>query len=98
MSDKIPYRTINTTTYPHAGLLEVDNVNHRLRLLIDERAVADDAMIRERFADTSISFEDALADPEVSADAQAVYTALRNLSLILLNRWRVAQETPNEPN
>ena len=92
MSDKIPFRTLNTTTYPHAGLLEVDNINHRLRLLIDERAVADDAMIRERFADVSISFGDALADPEMAADAQAVYVALRSLSLVMLNRWAAAQQ------
>jgi hypothetical protein len=87
MPDKIPLRTINQQTYPHAGRLEIDNINGVLRLLIDERGMDDDAMIRERCADTSISFTDAVADPEIGEAAQRVYADLRLIAITMLQRW-----------
>lgn len=97
MPDKIPLRTLNQQTYPHAGRLEIDNITGHLRLILDERGMDDDAMVRERFADTGISFQDAVADPELGDAAQRVYADLRAISLTLLQRWRAAQPAPTEP-
>lgn len=82
MSDKITFREMNTKTYPHACVLEVDNINHSLRIVLDELDQSDDSMIRPRFDDISISMEDAAADPRIAADAQAVYAALRRITLV----------------
>ena len=99
MSEKITLRTINTSTYPHAGKLEIDNITHGLRIIMDERDSADDSMIKERFDDISISMEEALADERVAKDAQVVYDALRRIALVKLQDYVDAknQQSPETP-
>ena len=100
MPDKITLRTINTSTYPHAGKLEIDNITHGLRIIMDERDSADDSMIKERFDAISTSMEEALADERVAKDAQAVYDALRRIALVKIQDYVDevrAQEQPATP-
>ena len=94
MSDKITLRTINTSTYPHAGMLEIDNKNLGLRIILDERDAADDSMIKERFDAISISMEEALADERITDDAQAVYDALRRIALVKIQDYVDAKNQP----
>ena len=94
MPDKITLRTINTSTYPHAGVLEIDNITHGLRIIMDERDAADDSMIKERFDDISISMEEALADERITDDAQAVYAALRRIALVKIQDYVDAKNQP----
>ena len=94
MPDKITLRTINTSTYPHAGMLEIDNITHGLRIIMDERDSADDSMIKERFDDISTSMEEALADERVADDAQIIYDALRRFTLVKLQDYVDAKNQP----
>ena len=96
MPDKITLRTINTSTYPHAGMLEIDNITHGLRIIMDERDSADDSMIKERFDAISISMEEALADERIAADAQVVYDALRRIALVKIKDYVDAKNQPHE--
>ena len=94
MPDKITLRTINTSTYPHAGMLEIDNKNLGLRIIMDERDAADDSMIKERFDAISTSMEEALADKRVAKDAQIIYDALRRFTLVKLQDYVDAKNQP----
>ena len=94
MPDKITLRTINTDTYPHACMLEVDNINHSLRIILDELAQDDDSMITPRFDAISISMEDAIADERIAADAQTVYATLRRIALIKIQDYVDAKNAP----
>ena len=94
MPDKITLRTINTSTYPHAGMLEIDNITHGLRIIMDERDSADDSMIKERFDAISTSMEEALADERVAADAKVIYAALRRFTLVKLQDYVDAKNQP----
>ena len=94
MSEKITLRTINTSTYPHAGMLEIDNITHGLRIIMDERDSADDSMIKERFDAISISMDDAANDERIAAEAQAVYAALRRIALVKIQDYVDATNIP----
>ena len=96
MPDKITLRTINTSTYPHAGMLEIDNKNLGLRIIMDERDAADDSMIKERFDAISTSMEEALADERVADDAKVIYAALRRFTLVKLQDYVDAKNQPHE--
>lgn len=96
MPDKITLRTINTSTYPHAGMLEIDNKNLGLRIIMDERDSADDSMIKERFDAISTSMEEALADERVADDAKVIYAALRRFTLVKLQDYVDAKNQPHE--
>ena len=98
MPDKITLRTINTSTYPHAGMLEINNITHGLRIVLDELAQTDDSMITPRFDAISISMEDAIADERIAADAQTVYEALRRIALIKIQDYVDAKNAPNQPS
>ena len=94
MPDKITLRTINTSTYPHAGMLEIDNKNLGLRIIMNERDSADDSMIKERFDAISITMEDAANDERIAAEAQAVYAALRRIALVKIQDYVDAKNQP----
>ena len=94
MSEKITLRTINTSTYPHAGMLEIDNITHGLRIILDERDAADDSMVKERFDAISVTMDDALADERVADDAQIIYAALRRFTLVKLQDYVDAKNAP----
>ena len=94
MSEKITLRTINTSTYPHAGMLEIDNITHGVRIILDERDAADDSMIKERFDAISVTMDDALADERIADDAQAVYAALRRITLVKIQDYVDAKNAP----
>ena len=96
MSEKITLRTINTSTYPHAGMLEINNKHLGLRIILDERDAADDAMVRERFDAISITMEDAANDERIAADAQVVYDALRRIALVKIQDYVDAKNKPDE--
>ena len=94
MPEKITYREFNTKTYPHACMLEVDNINHSLRIVLDELAQTDDSMITPRFDAISISLDEAIADERIAADAQTVYEALRRIALIKIQDYVDAKNAP----
>jgi hypothetical protein len=85
--------------YFHAGLLEIDNRpgQESLRVVFDELSTDDDAMLRSRFAETVITFADALADSEIAEDAHIVYVALRRIALTLTARHAAGKDSTNEP-
>ena len=94
MPEKITLREMTTATYPHACMLEIDNISHGLRIIMDERAQADDSMISPRFDAISVSLEEAIADERIAEDAQAVYAALRRISLVKIKDYVDAKNAP----
>ena len=84
MPDKITLRTIHTDTYPWACELSINNRTKSLRIVIDELDQATDEPIRPRYDAVEISLVDAMGDPRIANAAQAVYTQLRRIALVML--------------
>jgi hypothetical protein len=98
----MPYK-IPTTTQPEAGyyhvrLIEIDNLSKSMRWLFDELGVDTDRILRERFDDTTLTLEQALADedPRVLELASRIYQDIRALSLIMTERKAAASAQPEE--